>query len=684
MSPEDNSQIIIDISTTDARLIKEQEYFLQKRAFNKVKDLLKKELLVKIEKNAPLTGQRTHNSIFVNGGRGSGKTQFLLNIQRFLEETNNVTYQTENSKFMFLEQIDPTLLHSNESFLTIILAKVLNHLEKMNILTNQDNDIQKKFYQQLSKIAQAIDGISSSKDERTALEKISQNQTGLQLEEFLHQFFQLIITITNKERIVILIDDVDMALEKGFEVLEVVRMYLSSPHVIPIVTGDLNLYRKIVFNHFDEKLNKKVEVNSKTDISCDESIIECQTTDLSISYLTKVFPLHRRVNLKNIYELAQYNDILFKYEGKDDCQELLKSKENHDGFFYERAEELFNLDSAKDKFIENLFSNPLRNLKEYFHGECNRDTLEKNLIKEEKLGFVNFIQLEEQLNTMKNTELENYLNDTKGLRRKKIAKEKLIFEILEKIKTSALLKIQKIETRYNLKIMEGVITWETYLSEAYKYFQNNIFQKTIEYCEESLKLKENDEAYLLMGNAYQNMKKYLEAIIIYKKALKINDKEINIYRNLAFSYYELAYKEDNEDYYLNSIENYKYALKIKEEKDLLTGLGLVYLELLEFYLIHKKPNEFEKLKNKFLQKFRQSEEEMKVFSMLNILYDLEYNANLHNKESLFSHDYEIWENKYLTVKYTWEFDDLKKWKQRKSLVKDAIEMFEVHWIIESL
>ena len=40
----------------------------------------------------------------------------------------------------------------------------------------------------------------------------------------------------------ILIDDVDMSLDKGVQILDVVRGYMASPLAIPVISGDIDLY----------------------------------------------------------------------------------------------------------------------------------------------------------------------------------------------------------------------------------------------------------------------------------------------------------------------------------------------------------------------------------------------------------------------------------------------------------
>lgn len=41
-------------------------------------------------------------------------------------------------------------------------------------------------------------------------------------------------------------DDIDTDFKKGFEILEVLRKYITSGQIITILTGDLELYSKLV------------------------------------------------------------------------------------------------------------------------------------------------------------------------------------------------------------------------------------------------------------------------------------------------------------------------------------------------------------------------------------------------------------------------------------------------------
>ncbi len=66
------------------------------------------------------------------------------------------------------------------------------------------------------------------------------------LEERFHIYIRETLKLLDKKCIVIPFDDIDTDFKKGFEILEVLRKYITSGQIITILTGDLELYSKLV------------------------------------------------------------------------------------------------------------------------------------------------------------------------------------------------------------------------------------------------------------------------------------------------------------------------------------------------------------------------------------------------------------------------------------------------------
>ena len=227
------SEIIININEANkAQKYQKKEELFQIEAFKNVAKILKEH---KIGNNtADITDCRFHDTIFIDGDRGVGKTAFMINIENYYNHIAKIA----TPKYIFLKPVDPTLLEHTEKFLSVILARIVEYVNdtKQNI----EKDFDERYYKSLENLSKSLEAIKTlAKD--VGIEEIASNKSSLKLEQHAHEFFQIVSKMFRVNAIAMLIDDVDMAFDKGFDVLEVVRKYLASPYLIPIVAGDMKL-----------------------------------------------------------------------------------------------------------------------------------------------------------------------------------------------------------------------------------------------------------------------------------------------------------------------------------------------------------------------------------------------------------------------------------------------------------
>jgi len=287
-----NNEIIIKLEgAATARKYKEEELF-QKDKFIEVAHVLEV-MLNEISGNKcdSIEECRNHDTIFVDGERGAGKTAFLLNIEDFIDKKKE--YKEIRNKLKFFRPVDPTLLENTENFLSIIIARIVEKINnKLNNKLNKENyGDRNKYISRLRDLGHSIGALKELKNE-IGLDEIASYASSIKLEENAHKFFKIACDIFSVEKLVILIDDVDMAFDKGFEVLEVIRKYIASPHIIPIVAGDYELYRDIVRNYF------RKQFTYYKDEFKDE--MEEKVNNMTEQYLQKVFPMEFRIELKDI------------------------------------------------------------------------------------------------------------------------------------------------------------------------------------------------------------------------------------------------------------------------------------------------------------------------------------------------------------------------------------------------
>ena len=253
---------------------------------------------------------RRHDAIFVNGGRGVGKTVFLTQADTFLGK---------EEKLYFLPVLEPSLLDdtvsSPERFISVAVAQVNEVLEEKHPYAGSEDGDRSALLDEYGKayrdVAAAISGVQSfTKRDGSGADDLFSMQSVISLERALHRFFGVACRMLKVKALILRFDDVDMACGIGFCVLESIRKYLATPYVVPMVSGDLSLYQRLCENHFREKLGvkenqdsgkasrgKKSSESEKEDVEILELSPEKMVRALAESYLQKVLPADRRVEL---------------------------------------------------------------------------------------------------------------------------------------------------------------------------------------------------------------------------------------------------------------------------------------------------------------------------------------------------------------------------------------------------
>ncbi|MGN0834313.1 MAG: hypothetical protein ACI4QA_00585 [Candidatus Spyradosoma sp.] len=260
-----------------------------------------------IDRNLDIGRCRRHDAIFVNGGRGVGKTVFLTQADTFLSDDE----KKDEPKLYFLPVLEPSLLDdtvsSPERFIAVAVAQVNEVLEETHPYAGSEDGGGSALLDEYGKVyrdvAEAISGVQSfMKRDGSGADDLFSMQSVISLERSLHRFFGVACRMLKVKALILRFDDVDMACGIGFCVLEAIRKYLATPYVVPMVSGDLDLYQRLCENHFREKLKDKENENKKDE---DKENEDRETRvrggekaeSLTESYLQKVLPADRRVEL---------------------------------------------------------------------------------------------------------------------------------------------------------------------------------------------------------------------------------------------------------------------------------------------------------------------------------------------------------------------------------------------------
>lgn len=265
--------------------------------------------------------ERYHDVITLHGKRGSGKTTFLLSALKLLQE---VDVRKENFKhkdwkhldrLCVLEILDPTLFGLHEHLLLSLLAKIAFevrsafksrqisscdfHQAECN-LESWEKKLQ-KFAKSLKHMGETRDDLEGSTPKETVpwedaefiFEKNMDNaQSSFGLERGFHNFLNESLNLLGKDAFVLALDDIDTRPQIGWHVLEVLRRYFTSPQLVVVLSGDMDLFKTIIEKQqlkiFDLNFASNVEVRKE---------FKARVDGLTEQYLLKILRTPSRISL---------------------------------------------------------------------------------------------------------------------------------------------------------------------------------------------------------------------------------------------------------------------------------------------------------------------------------------------------------------------------------------------------
>lgn len=241
---------------------------------------------------------RYHNTIFIDGARGTGKTAFMLNLERAYEDFLG---QQDNGLY-FCQPIDPTLLNFKEDFINVVIGQLHSEIEAF--VQQSHGDMPNDYIESLERVVEALESEHTAKNSY-GVDRMLAFKGSLELERQLYEYFAQAKDLLECTAIVLLIDDVDMSLEVAFNVLEVIRKYLACPFILSVVSGDKSLYQTIITRKFVRKLAINTQNPKASEID--------NSRELAERYLQKIFPQDREIKLLLITELEKTSPIFIRH-----------------------------------------------------------------------------------------------------------------------------------------------------------------------------------------------------------------------------------------------------------------------------------------------------------------------------------------------------------------------------------
>ena len=294
----------------------------------------------KLEKMGPSNAayDRFHDVITVHGKRGSGKTTFLLSGLQQLEEKSG-------DQLCVLGVLDPTLFGLKEHILLTVLSKIAimvngaakSALQPCSHHGGEGTSCKRERWQEeLNGLATGLKYAGEVRDDLAGVapnatdlwedpvfslqEGLNNAKRGLHLEQDFHRFLNTSLELLGKKAFVLALDDIDTRPNIGWHVLEVLRKYFTSPQLIVILSGDLDLFTTII-------RKKQLEVFG-LDFASPKRIrdeFHSRVEGLTEQFLLKILRANNRINIGSFQAaLLQWGE-----QGKDDKVKVSKDKTDY-------------------------------------------------------------------------------------------------------------------------------------------------------------------------------------------------------------------------------------------------------------------------------------------------------------------------------------------------------------------
>jgi len=248
---------------------------------------------------------KRHDAILIDGIRGAGKTTLIDSLKSICDI----------KKAYVLDTIDPNQLDVRANILDIIITQIFTEVEDSYKPNENDENYSniKTICRYKGDIGRTI--FDSKKAELEDVnEKFKTAKGEMLLDKTIHKFADEVCKFFNTEALILPIDDVDMSLDHGLEIVETIKKYLQTPKIIPVVALNSSQIYGLVKQHYFLKFKLKPKT-AIDDIGEETDLLFLKK--ISSEYIQKILPPSQRIVLPDM--LAHYKqhqkDIESKKEG---------------------------------------------------------------------------------------------------------------------------------------------------------------------------------------------------------------------------------------------------------------------------------------------------------------------------------------------------------------------------------
>lgn len=329
-------------------------YMAYQQALNALREIVRQSEQFYSKSN--LSGEKNlygyaHNIIAFSGYRGQGKTSAMISFSDALDSN----FENEDKKnmgegdvlrkcsFTVLPPIDPTILEQDQSILAVILSRMYRQAEDFWEYACGRNGSSPSYIRSeaeknelLKRFQQCLSGINAIKirkgKEIRSLSEIHEISDSAVLKDNFNELTRQLLHFIGKDRedgrafLVVQLDDTDFQIQKGYEILEDIRKYLTIPNLVILMATDMDMLRSTLTQHFAAEFSQGLQLG----------IVDVDKMQkIESKYLDKLIPPTYAAYLPPLDDMLRYygDTLLLRYvkRGKEDGENILLPSGSKDG-----------------------------------------------------------------------------------------------------------------------------------------------------------------------------------------------------------------------------------------------------------------------------------------------------------------------------------------------------------------
>ena len=349
--------------------------------------IIQKQIELQLEKGESEYKETNDNVIIFMGQRGTGKSSVMRSFMKSLLENSSVNDEygdfivklpksNKKIRFIGIDSIDASLLEEQEDIFEAILAKMFNEFLKDNENINSESLTYEKreLYHMFSSIYKKHLNIKQRNMEdiyssEAAIANLRDLARSVDIKQEFEQLIEKYIQVksyreyeySERDRyetfLVVSIDDIDMNVESGFEILEKIQRYLKVKRLIVLIAVNHEQIKLCCQKHFQSIISNSRERNIDD--------LNRYINHLSDQYMEKALPSYSRVYLPSVKKMDYDKNHTVRIEDNHNPKKVYSIKQNIFLEAWRKTKVRYDTEGKKRHFLEPESLRALNNWKIY-------------------------------------------------------------------------------------------------------------------------------------------------------------------------------------------------------------------------------------------------------------------------------------------------------------------------------